>query len=238
MTIRGDHTDAREFIARDEIDELFGRASPNIERHGCPSSDVLAHLSRRVRPIDDSAYAHLGQCSPCYREFRTLQEAAALVPPSGVTVGARWVAAAAIIAIVITAGLWFAWSRQNASTGSGQVVQGLPSPVQVQATLDLRPFTIARSPQDPVSTPSLVLPRAKFVATILLPVGAEPGAYEVEIRDSASRRLTAATAEARLLDFVATLEPTLDLHAAPSGSCQVAVRRTGDDWRVFPAVVR
>ena len=59
-----------------DIDEVFSRANPNPDRIGCPPRDTLVRLARRQQPIGDPAYEHLAKCSPCYREFRALQEAA------------------------------------------------------------------------------------------------------------------------------------------------------------------
>lgn len=55
------------------LDEAFRVANPNPTRQGCPSHDVLAALSRRELPIEDPAYEHLLDCSPCYAEVRDLQ---------------------------------------------------------------------------------------------------------------------------------------------------------------------
>src|SRR3954469_15318079 len=70
---------------RDEIDEVLSRANPNPNRAGCPPRDALIALSRRAQPINDPAYEHLVKCSPCYREFRALQDADTSVTPSAAT---------------------------------------------------------------------------------------------------------------------------------------------------------
>lgn len=59
----------------DELDQVLRIANPNPTRQGCPSHDVLAALSRRERPIEDPAYEHLLECSPCYSEVRDMQRA-------------------------------------------------------------------------------------------------------------------------------------------------------------------
>lgn len=55
------------------IDEVFGSANPNPERIGCLSQDELKALAERRLPIGAPEYEHLTKCSPCYREFRSLQ---------------------------------------------------------------------------------------------------------------------------------------------------------------------
>jgi hypothetical protein len=61
------------FRAEDEIDIVFGFAHPNPNRIGCCSEAELVELAHRRRSIDDPGYAHVGQCSPCYRRVRALQ---------------------------------------------------------------------------------------------------------------------------------------------------------------------
>ena len=64
------------FVAENEIDVLLGGANPNPRRVGCPPRRLLIELARRDRSISDPWYAHLSECSPCYREVRALQQAA------------------------------------------------------------------------------------------------------------------------------------------------------------------
>ena len=61
------------FRAEDEIDIVFGFAHPNPSRIGCCSEAELVELAHRRRPMDDPAYTHVGQCSPCYRKLRAIQ---------------------------------------------------------------------------------------------------------------------------------------------------------------------
>jgi len=58
----------------DDIDEVLSWANPNPERIGCPSREKLIELARRALPLGDPAYEHLLKCSPCYREFRALND--------------------------------------------------------------------------------------------------------------------------------------------------------------------
>ena len=58
-----------------ELDAVFRGANPNPTRQGCPPRDVLVALSRRERDMDDPAWDHLLECSPCYGEVRDMQRA-------------------------------------------------------------------------------------------------------------------------------------------------------------------
>ena len=57
----------------DVIDLVFEAANPNPARLDCPAREVLEQLAGRSLPIEHAGYLHLAQCSPCYREFRTMR---------------------------------------------------------------------------------------------------------------------------------------------------------------------
>ncbi len=57
----------------DLIDLVFEGANPNPGRLDCPARELLEQLAGRSLPIEHAGYRHLAQCSPCYREFRTMR---------------------------------------------------------------------------------------------------------------------------------------------------------------------
>lgn len=204
----------------DEIDEIFGRANPNPTRQGCPSREELIALAQKQREMSDPAYVHLTRCSPCYLEVRALQEGARVQRRRS------WfrVAAAAVLVIAVTLGGWFIMNR--------------PGPVtDVQARLDLRPYAQTRSDTVDGRQP-LSLPRGRLTLSMILPVGFEPGSYEVQLLDVALTSRASSTGTATMENFETTLRTTLDLGAVASGSYQLAIRRTNEDWQLFPAQVR
>lgn len=77
-----DRPDLAELGFGDPLDEALRVANPNPTRQRCPSHDVLVALARRERPIEDPAYEHLLDCSPCYAEVRDLQLARLLANTS------------------------------------------------------------------------------------------------------------------------------------------------------------
>lgn len=108
--------DRRESRVDDDIEELLRHANPNPERAGCPPREVLSQLARRERPIADPAYDHLTECSPCYREFRELQQAEIRRAAPGRSL-AKWLIPAAAALAVVAAGLWFLLSREASRGG-------------------------------------------------------------------------------------------------------------------------
>jgi hypothetical protein len=224
-----------EFTPEDEIDELFARANPNPTRAGCPSHDVLIALAHKRRPISDPAYVHLAKCSACYREFRGFQQA----PTHWMSRRkAAWIVAAAAVIIIVAGAAWFL----SPSRGRG----GTPPQLSVQESrdaerrmeVDLRKYSVTRNEQQKLETRPVSLARARSILTILLPVGSEPGVYEIQVLDSGLRSQASASGEAAIRDYVTTLQTTIDLRALSPGAYQLALRRHDEDWRLFPAEVK
>lgn len=229
MPREGQHGDRPQFEPQDEVDEVLGRANPNPARLGCPSDDALGALARRQRLIGDPAYEHLAKCSPCYREFRRLQQA-----QQRRRLSQRLLAAAAAIAIVVV-GAWYFLRSPQVPRAKKDVATQTDSQREVRAELDLRRYTVSRSDEKSPERPRLSLTRGRLQATILLPVGSEPGRYEIQVLDEALQSRLAAVGTAEFRDKITTLETILDLRDLPSGSYHLALRHDGEDWRLFPA---
>ncbi len=208
------------FEAEDELDYLFANASPNPNREGCPSREDLVRVSRLEKPIGDPVYMHIIRCSPCFQEMRALQQSR-----SRTGAARKWaVAAAAVVALVTGASWWMARSGQSADSAV------------VATTIDLRPFAVMRGETQSPQAPSVTIPRARLDATILLPLGAEAGPYELQVRDTRSVRV-AATGVAELQDSVTTLRVELDTAEVLPGPYRLEVRRAGGEWLSVPATL-
>ena len=227
--------DSSDLSSKDDIDEILGRANPNPERVGCPPRDVLIALARRARPIGDPAYEHLVKCSPCYLEFRALQQTGMSSSHAG-GVRARWMAVAAVLAILV-GGSWYLLSRPQDGRSSAAAPEQV-SAMDLQTQLDLRKYSVTRSEQAQSPPPPLSLQRGRLNVTILLPVGSEPGTYEVQVLDSELRSQATASGQADIKNYITTLQTTLDLQSLPPGMYRLALRRQGDEWRMFPAHVK
>src|SRR4029453_14633799 len=106
MSNGGQRPDPSGFQIENEMDLLLGRAHPNPTREGCPPAELLKRLARRELPIGDPAYDHIGKCSPCYQELRTIQQTDAAQRGAAVTRKRLTWAAAAVLALVVGAGAW------------------------------------------------------------------------------------------------------------------------------------
>jgi hypothetical protein len=181
--------------------------------------------------MDDPAYAHLADCSPCYQAFRRLQDEPVILSSPTRGVAPVWWVAAAALALVV-AGVW--WWR---GASSANVPNAQAPTVAMRLTVDLRPYAVSRSTDTSATVPPLRLPASRLDLTILLPTGAEPGSYDVRLVD-ASRSLAAASGPAEIRDFITTLTTTLDLQPVPPGNYRLDLRRRGEEWRSFPVVVQ
>lgn len=234
MTNGGQRPDSSGFRIENEMDLLFGRAHPNPTREGCPPPELLRRLARRELPIGDPAYDHFAKCSPCYKELRTLQQMDAAKLAAVAKRRQMMIAAAAVLAVAI-AGSWFALRRTDHAGRAAQ--PSTPTALQT-ARLDLRPLSVTRSEDRKPEAPPLEVPRGRVNATILLPVGASPGAYEVRILDRDLRARATAKGSAEIRNFITTLEAAIDVTALEPGDYQLTLRREGGEWQMFPLRVR
>jgi hypothetical protein len=207
---------------QDEIDEVFGRANPNPTREGCPPREELIALSRRERPLSEPGWVHLTKCSPCYLEVRELHE-------QHKTEGRRrlltiGVAAAAVV-LALAAAAWFFVASRSGTSG-------------LRAELDLRPYASMRGEPQEAGRQPLALPRGRVALTVLLPIGSAPGMYEVQVLDSDLRSMASTSGAAEIKNDVTALQTTLELNSLSAGAYQLAIRRTGQEWQLFPAQVR
>src|SRR5438552_7263367 len=112
MANQHQHSDRPDFNSDDDIDKVLGRANPNPTRAGCPPREVLRALSRRERPIEDPAYEHLAKCSPCFREFRAMQQGDAAELAATVRSHRIWALAAAAVGVALV-GTWSILRRRE-----------------------------------------------------------------------------------------------------------------------------
>lgn len=234
MTNGGQRPDPSGFRIENEMDLLFGRAHPNPTREGCPPPELLRRLARRELPIGDPAYDHFAKCSPCYKELRTLQQADAANLAAATKRRRIMVAAAALVAVAI-AGTWLALRPTD---HADRVAQPSTQVAPQTAQLDLRPLAVTRSEDRKLETPPLEVPRGRVSATILLPVGASPGAYDLRILDRDLRARATAKGSAEIRNYITTLEAVIDVSALEAGDYQLTLRREGGEWQMFPLRVR
>jgi hypothetical protein len=199
------------------LDTIYGSAEPNSERVGCPPQEILRELAVRTRSLSDPLWDHVMECAPCRIEVREMgrgRSAAPIRSPSRFGL-----AAAVVVLLAIGLGAWI-----------------LTRQAQTRAAVvgDLRQYALMRSDQPQLSEPAFDLPRRLVQLTLVLPNGSEPGAYDIELRSADARVSATASGNAALRDFITRLSTDIDLRSAPRGASQLAIRRAGEDWQLFP----
>jgi hypothetical protein len=215
--------DRSTFRPEDAIDELFGGASPNPQRIGCPGQESLRAAARKALPMEHATYDHLAECSECYREFRQCQQRRA---------GQRWyrfgVAAAAVLVVAVVGGVY---AGRDYGFGSGNI--------KSQAmVLDYRNEGATRSEAgDPARLPK-TLPRTSVAATILPPIGSEPGEYEVRLVDGGGHVKLSRAVAGEMQNFAVQFNVNFDLRSFARGPYSLEIRRIGEDWDPHPVMIR
>ena len=202
------------------LDTIYSAVEPNPERVGCPPREALRELAMRTRPLRDPLWDHVMECAPCRIDVREMGRNRPVTPlPSG----AAWPGLAAAAVLVVGIAL-----------AAAMLMRGAQTPTAI--TGDLRQYRVIRSDR-PQPSDAFDLPPRLVRLTLVLPNGSEPGAYDIELRGG-GRTLATASGHATLQDFVTRLEGPIDLRSAPRGPSQLAIRRTGEDWQVFPVRIQ
>lgn len=212
-----------------EVQEAILRNYPNPERRGCPGSDVLQQFASRTRPLVGRDWDHATHCSPCYREFLELRASAkqAVEEPNRQPLVLRqWMLVACAAFVVVCLSI-FLISRTT---------PGTPEPQQV-VSVDLKDYPILRGPAPdslPGSRGALVLPRQVLQLRLTLPLGSEPGRYEVQFfRETDAPPLWTTSARAVEEDGLVILTFNGNFGFQP-GSYQLGIRRDDWAWRYYP----
>ncbi len=217
------------------IENMLAHANPNPQRIGCPSAEKLKALALRQSAANDPLYVHASQCSPCYTAIREFQREHAVMPEPTSRSLWRWLAVAAALLCMVAGGVWYFTKSQIAPPPPliAKSQNQLPSTI-----LDLRPYAVVRSDDNPKSSAPLAMGRGRQNVTLVLPVASAAGQYALKLLDSnLSPRMTS-NPNAKLADGVTSITTELDLTEIPVGRYTLALKREPEDWRYFPLVVR
>jgi hypothetical protein len=208
----------------DEFDGLFEdvylNAYPNPERVGCPGLNALRGLATKELPISHPAREHIARCSPCFNEFRQLQREIKARRRRG-----KLLATAAGIVI---------------ACGTAITLTQFQLQESVIARWDLQNASPSRDFNDYQQPVHLEAPAKKGPIAVTLPLGSEPGQYEVEVRND---RNSGAIKEFKSTAAVSNqgktvLQITADFSELPVGDYIVAFRRGQRAWHFARLHVR
>ena len=218
---------------RDVVQQTILTGFPNPERKGCVGSTAVQELANRPRPVRDAAWEHVTHCSPCYREF--LEFRAQVKSARRKFVVRRRLMVSGVAAVLLIAGGITMYKVPNHGTESGTQIAG-----QYQAAaLDLKDRSVARGESGrPARTEPLILPLKALDLTIFLPVGSEPGAYQVQLLKKIDEPLMTVSGEARVEHGNTVLRARIDLTHVTSGAVLIGLRQPPSEWTYYPVTIR
>jgi hypothetical protein len=214
---------------QDIVQQAILREFPNPERKGCPGTAVLRQLANRPRPTRDAAWDHVTHCSPCYREFLDLREQVKRRLELERRQVIRRRAVLGGIAVVLVGGGIAAYELfERREPGSQELGPYLPT------LLDLRDTSRTRSAggQTAAAKPH-VLPAKRLDLTILLPIGSEPGRYDIQWLKDVDKPLLSTSGNASVENGVTVLRVKLDLSRQTPGNYLIGLRQPPSDWTFY-----
>lgn len=211
---------------------------PNPNREGCPNQSSLRAIANRDKRLTlaDLPASHIVSCSPCFREYERFRRAALL--SRGVRIAT---VSLAVVALVLVRAR-FVWNLagpkidQNITKklpAKGPRPRIAPAPWKI----DLAVFSPKRGDTNAEPERKIHLPRKLLRAEFLMPLGLEPGEYEIRFRDSTGAVLMNKSALGRVKDGTTSVELDIDLTSVARGSFTLMIRPPGLDWRRFPGEV-
>ena len=218
---------------------------PNPDRVGCPSRSSLNAMAYRDRrlTLEDIPASHIVSCSPCFREYTRLRRMALFLR------GLRIAGAALGTAVVIFLMVRFVWQPtrhcETPMLAEKQLAKGplpgeskqQPLPVEPLAvTVDLASFSPSRGDANDGTKKRVHLPQKLLRIDFRLPLGMEPGEYEIRLQDSTGAVFIAERAPGRMNNGITSVEIDLDL-ATTRGNLTLLIRPPGLGWRRFPVIV-
>lgn len=196
---------------------------PNPERVGCPGTDVLKRIASHRMPLSeaDKWLDHLGSCSPCYGDFKRLQEAHESRRRRMVLA----VAAGILLAVTVTG--WAVLHKRN---------ENLMTQTPV---LDLRDRSIARGAEANPAEPPLEISRRVPHLKIYLPLGSSDGQYGVRILGSQDRILFSTNGTASHQQGIISLSIDMNLSSANPDLYVLQLQKAGSgEWASYPLRVK
>jgi len=211
---------------------------PNPNREGCPNQSRLRAIANRDKRLTlaDLPASHIVSCSPCFREYERLRRAALL--SRGVRIATVSLAAVAFVFVTVRFVLNHAGFRIDQSVTKNVPAKAQrPRVVPLLLNVDLAAFSQTRGDADASGERKIHLPRKLLRVRLLLPLGMEPGKYEIRLQDSMGAMLMNKTAVAGMKEGTTSTELDIDLTSVARGSFTLMIRPPGLTWRRFPGEV-
>lgn len=214
---------------------------PNLTREGCPSRAnlwAMAYRDRRLQ-LKDLSLSHIVNCSPCFKEyghFRILYR------------GVQGTGALVVLAILAAGFMWKNTSPQSEPLISHKQFAPAQSPHEINQpkplngplpiSVDLASLSPTRGNDSQGEIRNTVHLPQKFVRVNFgLPLGMEPGEYEIRLQDSTARVIAQLTSKGQVVDGTTSVVADLDLSGASRGNFDLMIRPPGLSWHRFPIAI-
>src|SRR5207244_3756223 len=139
------------------------------------------------------------------------------------------VAACVLIAISIVS--WLAARKRG-------IIPRTPQTPFEANILDLRNRSVTRGAEAAPNNAPLELPRSHLALSIYLPIGTEPGEFDVQVIQEPENPVLTASGSANLRDHITVLEVKLDLTGLAPGLYLLAIREKGWSWNYYPVILK
>ncbi len=157
----------------DPIRQAFLTAFPNPNRVGCPGESVIRALVHDQLPVDHPASRHLGECSPCLKEFLELQADWKRKQRNRVLL-----ASAALVVLAMFLG-WF-WKKHIYLSHREVASNHVPTIVDLSGDSNRGSSKVLTPP---------VVSHSTHDVTFIVKLRNEPGDYEIELRRASDNQL-------------------------------------------------
>jgi len=204
------------------LSRVFLNDHPNPERRGCPGSDILKAIASRRVTLEEAEpwISHLSSCSPCtgeFTDFRKNFQRQRILQLSSI---------AAALLLVVAASVWLFLRLSG-------------GPVRFEAaTLDLTDRGVLRGPEENPPKPPLQLVKGHLNLTVYLPVGSEPGTYEVQVVRKPDQPIWSSHGEVKFENYKASLHVQADLSQFKPGLYLLAIRAKDSLWSYYPLILK
>jgi hypothetical protein len=205
---------------------------PNPRRDGCPDHATLRAMAFRVKTLQLSSHlvSHVASCSPCFRDYSSLRKSVKHQRIAKIMVG---IAASLLIA----AGIFVFRPRPNLPSPPPIAQTPVPAPTPV-ATVVVNLASLVRTRgQGTANTDQVTLPAKRLRVKFLMPIGSEPGRYDVQIIRSGGESVIDTVATAGINDGVTSFEVEVSLETLKSSALTLLVRPPGLIWQRYPIYV-
>ena len=229
------------------LQQAILRNYPNPERKGCPGSQALKRAAEQRLPFENPDWEHTSHCSPCYGEF--LEYRHEFLDETARAKRRSRIVAAAVLASFIVAGALY-WIRHN---GASEPVRPLvvnhtptpappvppPEPPRLTAVLNFESESATRSVPEAGAPPVVGelqrIPRGPLSLSVYLPLGSQPGPYEIHLRKDQpnSAPLAIFTGSAQIESGLTVLRISPDFSALQAGTYILAIRHDEESWRYY-----